>query len=291
MTTAIVASGNDYQIAKASDADELLVSTWLRRSRSEHTRRAYRLDVARFRSFVGKPLARVTLADLQDFAESLEDLSLSSQRRTLSAVKSLLGFGHKSGYLPVNVGIAIQAPRPKNTLAERILSESQVQRMLALETDRRNHAILRLLYGGGLRVAELCQLTWRDLQPRGETGQVTVYGKGDRTRVVLLSRDTWQELAALRGTAGDDDPVFVSRRGGPLAESAVYRIVRKAARRAGLPGSVSPHWLRHAHASHALDRGAPVSLVKETLGHASVATTDRYLHARPDDSSARYLAV
>jgi integrase/recombinase XerD len=67
------------------------------------------------------------------------------------------------------------------------------------------------------------------------------------------------------------------------------RIVRSAARRVGIEANVSPHWLRHAHASHSLDRGAPIHLVQATLGHASVATTGRYLHARPQDSSARYL--
>jgi site-specific recombinase XerD len=69
----------------------------------------------------------------------------------------------------------------------------------------------------------------------------------------------------------------------------VHRLVKQAAARAGISTATSAHWLRHAHASHALDRGAPVSLVQATLGHASVATTGRYLHARPNDSSARYL--
>ncbi len=76
-----------------------------------------------------------------------------------------------------------------------------------------------------------------------------------------------------------------------LDPSAAWRIVRKAAARAGIDGNVSPHWLRHAHASHALERGAPVALVRDTLGHSSVSTTNGYLHARPNDSSARYLAV
>jgi integrase len=69
------------------------------------------------------------------------------------------------------------------------------------------------------------------------------------------------------------------------------RAVDAAAKRAGLRAGVSPHWLRHAHATHALERGAPIHLVQATLGHASVVTTGRYLHARPSDSSARYLAV
>ncbi len=81
------------------------------------------------------------------------------------------------------------------------------------------------------------------------------------------------------------------RAAGTLDPSAAWRIVRKAAARAEVDGNVSPHWLRHAHASHALERGAPVALLRDTLGHASVSTTNGYLHARPNDSSARYLAV
>ena len=73
--------------------------------------------------------------------------------------------------------------------------------------------------------------------------------------------------------------------------AAIWRIVRKAARRAGIEGDVSPHWLRHAHASHALERGAPMALVRDSMGHSSVSTTNGYLHARPNDSSALYLAV
>ncbi len=163
--------------------------------------------------------------------------------------------------------------------------------MLALEPKPRNRALLRLLYGAGLRVSELCALTWRDCQERDGAGQITVLGKGSKTRAVLLSAETWGEVAALRGGADPDAPMFVSRKGGPLSASQALRIVRAAARRAGIKGAVSPHWLRHAHASHALDRGAPIHLVQSTLGHASVATTGRYVHARPTDSSSRYLAV
>jgi site-specific recombinase XerD len=67
--------------------------------------------------------------------------------------------------------------------------------------------------------------------------------------------------------------------------------VKQAGKRAGLEASVSPHWLRHAHASHALDRGAPIHLVQATLGHASISTTGRYLHARPKESSGRFLPL
>lgn len=271
-------------------SDAQLVALWLH-GRSVHTQRAYRGDVGRFVSFVGKPLQAVTLGDLQAFADSLGELAPASRARALSAVKSLLSFGHRLGYLPFDVGRALRLPKLKNALAERILTEEEVQRMLALETDARNHALLRLLYGGGLRVSEICGLAWRDVQPRGEAGQVVAFGKGDKTRVVLLSLPTWAALSALRNGAGPDQPVFRSRKGGHLDPSQVDRIVRAAAIRAGIAGNVSAHWLRHAHASHALDRGAPIHLVQATLGHASVATTGRYLHARPTDSSGRYLAV
>jgi integrase/recombinase XerD len=276
-----------------ADSDDVgLVELWLH-GRSRHTQRAYRADVARFLGFVARPLPTVTLGDLQAFADVLEEENLapSSRARTLAAIKSLLAFGQRTGYLPLNVGAALKLPMAKNTLAERILSETQVHRLLALEPNHRNQVLLRLLYVAGLRVSELAALEWRDLQPRDDAGQVTVFGKGDKTRVVLLPASVWRELEGLeRGPA--DAPVFPSRRGGGnLHPTAVERIVLKAARRAGLEGKVSPHWLRHAHATHALERGAPIHLVQATLGHASVATTGRYLHARPTDSSARYLVV
>lgn len=274
-------------------ADTQLLSLWLH-GRSPHTQAAYVANVRRFLAFTGKPLAAVTLADLQRFADNLaaQQLAPTSQARLLSALKSLLTFAHQTGYLPLNVGAALRLPKSRERLAERILSEAQVHTLLARERNARNHALLRLLYGAGLRVSEACVLCWRDLQPRGAAGQVTVYGKGGKTRAVLLSAETWAELDQLRRGAGPDEPVFVSRtHQQPLTRRQVLRIVAAAAARAEIPAAVSPHWLRHAHASHALDRGAPISLVQTTLGHASVQTTGRYLHARPDASSAQYLAI
>ena len=111
--------------------------------------------------------------------------------------------------------------------------------------------------------------------------------------MVLLPATLWTELCELRGDADDDDPVFQSREGDDAGKypdrSQVFSIVQAAAKRAGIKGKVFPHWLRHAYASHSLDRGAPIHLVQQTIGHASVATTSRYLHARPNDSSALYL--
>ena len=122
-------------------------------------------------------------------------------------------------------------------------------------------------------------------------GQISVFGKGRKTRVVRLPASVWRDLLELRDNALDDEPIFRSRKRGHLTPMQVLRIVKAAAKRAKLPAGVSPHWMRHAHASHALERGATVALVQQTLGHASVATTGRYLHARPSESSSRYLPL
>lgn len=274
--------------------DGQLVELWLN-GRSPHTQRAYRGDIERFRARAGKPLALVTLADLQDFAGSLEGLAPASRSRILSAVKSLFAFGHRLGYLTFDVGRVLRLPAVRNRLAERILPEGDLHRILSLEPDGRNRAILCLLYASGVRVSELCSLAWRDLQPNGDGGQITVFGKGGVTRSIQIPASVWKQLLPLRrADAALDDPVFCSRKkkaGGWLQPLAVLRLVRKAAAHAGVDLPVSPHWLRHSHASHALDRGAPIHLVQATLGHASIATTGRYLHARPKESSSRFLGL
>ena len=131
----------------------------------------------------------------------------------------------------------------------------------------------------------------RHNERHGYERQDSPIGKNGRTRSIALTAPLWSELTALRGIAGAEEPVFPSRSGKLLDRGRVRVIVRLAAKRAGVADAVSPHWLRHAHASHALDHGAPIHLVQATLGHSSVATTSSYLHARPGDSSARFLAL
>ena len=272
-------------------SDGQLIEIWLNNHRSAHTRRAYAADIARFRGRIRAPLALVRLADLQAFAHTLEGLAPASRYRTLSALKSLLAFGHRLGWLPFDVGRVLSLPAVRNRLSERILTEPDVYRLLSLEPVERNRVLLTLLYASGVRVSELCGLCWRDLQTNGDGGQITVFGKGGSTRSIQIPASVWNLLCTLRGSqAGPDDSVFRSRKkGGALKPLAILRIVKKAATRAGIESKVSPHWLRHAHASHALDRGAPIHLVQATLGHASIHTTGRYLHARPKDSSSRFL--
>jgi integrase/recombinase XerD len=275
---------------RQAETDAQMIALWLH-GRSHHTQTAYLADASEFSGFTGKPLHQVVLGDIQAFGDSLDGMATASQHRKLAAVKSLLSFAHRIGYLPFDVGKPIRLPAVRETLAERILSEAEVQRMLALEAQPRNKAILYLLYSAGLRVSELCSAKWRDLAPREDAGQISVFGKGDKTRAILLPISVWNMIFSLRGAAADDQPVFRSRKGGHLDPSQVWRIVRKASIRSGLEKKVSCHWLRHCHGSHSLDRGAPISLVQQTLGHASVATTGRYLHARPSDSSSRFLAI
>lgn len=290
--------------------DDLVVHMWLA-GRPETTKAAYLAAITALQAFTGGlSLGQINLLHLQEFIERLSaDLAPASVAQRISAVKSLLTFAQKAGYTTFNVGAALRSPKVEERLAERIMSESQTQRLLALEENPRNHAILRLLYNAGLRVSELCALTWNDVQERaGLGGQIRAYGKGQKERYILISAETYQEIVALKGNTLDFAPVFSSRKhanGGQLTRGQINRVVEQAAIRAGIAtyqesnaqgelitrSLVSPHWLRHAHASHAIDKGAPLPLVRDTLGHASIATTNKYTHARPGASSGTYLAV
>ncbi len=125
----------------------------------------------------------------------------------------------------------LNLPRAENRLAERILAEADIQRMIALETDPRDRVLLLLLYTAGLRVSEACNLRWRNLRPRGDAGQLTVCGKGGKTRAVLLPAAMWKQLLTLDAAQTADVPVFRSRSGKPLDRSRVLRIVQEAAQR------------------------------------------------------------
>ncbi|MGH2496565.1 MAG: tyrosine-type recombinase/integrase [Ktedonobacteraceae bacterium] len=306
------------QLPGYADQDAPFIQLWLRNQRAYKTVRAYAANIVRFYVDVEKPLPQVTLADLQDYAEELYDLAPASQASMLAAVKSCLTFCAQAGYLRANVGVALKLPRPEERRAERILSEAHVQRMLALENDKRNHAILMLLYGGALRVSELCGLRRRNLQPYGERGQITVYGKRSKTRSVPVLPSVWQEIDVLSTGFEPDAYVFQSRQrkngrgevtGGRLDQSQVDEIVKAAAIRAGVEvyerviergprageqevrSRVSPHWLRHASASHSIDRGESLPVVRDTLGQSSIAVTDVYSHARPGQGSTLRLPL
>ena len=300
-----------------AETDVRLVELWLAR-RAPSTQRKYAEDLAKFSDFTGgKPLAAVTLSDLHDFAGFISVLMApSSQGRVLATIKSLLSFANKVGYLPFNVGAAVELPKSKDTLSERILTEAEVHRIINAPkgpSAPRDRALLSVLYAGALRREEAARLKWRDLKDREDlgdgVGQATLFGKGSKTGVVLLPASVYSQVLSLRRVtervadgaraerrAGEDEPVFRSRKrnnglGGHLEVSQINRIAAKAAKDAGIDRDVSPHWLRHAHASHAHARKTDLALIRDTLRHSSIATTGRYLHARPNDSSALHLGL
>lgn len=303
--THVAAPTQDGTALVQSTSDERLIALWLD-GRPETTRRAYARDASSFMLYAGVPIQAVTLGHLQAYAHSIEHLAPASRARKLASLKSLFGFAHRLGYVPFDAARPLRLPKLKDALSARIVGEAEVLRMIVLEPNPRNHAMLRVLYATGLRISELCALRWSDLRGTKTGGQAAVFGKGAKTRVVLLLPKVWRQLAALRGPAGcgagpakrqsrlrdpagPEAPVFRSGRGDALDRSAAHRIVKAAARRAGLPDELSAHWLRHAHASHSLDHGAPLHVLQASLGHGSLSTTTRYVHARPGDGSAKYL--
>ena len=274
-------------IPEEPNINEGIIEQWLH-GRPTTTQTAYRRDIARLLTFLeDRPLQRVSLPDLQRFADSLAGLAPSSQARMLKACKSLMTFCCETmpGAFPINAGAALKIPKFKRRLAERLLSEEELMRVFLAEPDPRNRLILRLLYNSTMRRSELVGLCWRDCQPRPDkhSGQITIFGKGSKTRTVLLKPEVWRELIAWRKDAPDDAPVF------DLSVNRIYQIVREAGDLSGIGKQVSPHWMRHAHASHAIKRGAPLPLVRDTGGWASVDSLDPYLHAQPDQSSGDFL--
>ena len=277
------------------ETDAELVELWLSQ-KSEETQRTYRHDVGQEMDYIGRTIRSTKLEHLVAWAQELarREYARSTQCTKLSAIRSLYSFAHRVGYTAFNVGAALRLPKSKDTLGEKILSEAEVQRIIGM-TSGRDRVLLATLYGLGVRVSEAVGLTWNDLQEHRESGVAVVFGKGSRTRTTTGPCTLWDTLCdQKKESMAGDWPVFVSQKGGSLDPSQVFRIVRKAARRAGINTDerpVSPHWFRHSHASHALDRGAPIHLVQSTLGHESLGTTSRYVHARPDESSGDYLSL
>jgi integrase/recombinase XerD len=269
-----------------SDAE--LIASWLASLTSAHTRRNFELTASRFREALTADLRTATVEDVREAVANITaGLSNATARQYLLRVKSLLSYAHNLGYSPFNAGVTIKV-RPDQSgagLAKRIISEVEVGLLIREANSTRDEVLLKTLYAGGLRVSELVALSWADVIERDTRIQLSVTGKGGRIRQVLLPETVATAILALRSDAGANDPVFASRKGGRLSERAVNYMLKRAAERAGITGAISPHWLRHAHGSHALDRGATLAEVQTTLGHANVATTSGYLHARPDTSS------
>lgn len=272
--------------------DNKMIDLWLH-GKSKNTQEAYRRDIEYFQGFIGgKALQLVTLNDLQDYHSQLSDrFSRGTVSRRMAAVKSLLTYGHELGVLAVNAAKPFKVKRCSDRLSERILTENEVHQIIfGFQGKERDRLILKFLYFTGCRVSELCSLTWRNTTTLDDgKAQITIVGKGDKARTVLISSELWSAISDRRGDSRIDDPLFPSRTGRSLTRSQINRIVTRACNQAGIDKGISPHWLRHAHASHSLKRGAALPLVQRSLGHSNLNTTAVYLHVAPEDSSGLYL--
>lgn len=277
---ALLQRGDD---CSGATTDEHLVAIWLGTHNSAHTRRSYASDAVKLLDWLEQralTLRALTVGELVAYVAELEG-SPATRRRRVASAKSLLTFGRRTGYLHHDIGAVVKAPKAEHDLAARILTRDEVSALLGSATGRLR-AILRLLYAAGLRISEALGLRWEHVHVAADDGAVlSVTGKGGKLRHVHVDADT---CAALGPRKAPNSPVFATRDGGSLSASQLDREVKRLSA-AVLGKAVSCHWLRHSHASHALDRGAPAHLVQATLGHASLATTGRYAHARPTERS------
>jgi len=280
-------------------SDPEMIAVWLSNQVSPHTRTSYEHAWNTWQAHSrGRPLADTTLADLQDFQAALaQERKPGSVNTMMSALRSVFAMAHRKGYIRSNPCAEINdLPNPNRSgaasaLNRRILTRTEVARLLEAARPGRDFALYLMLYHTGCRVSEALALRWEDLNLEGLLPTLTVLqGKGGKGRVIRLSERLRETLIELRPQdAVPDGIVFATRTGRPMARNNAWTSLRRAARRAGIDRDISPHWFRHAHASHALDGGAPVQSVKETLGHASLATTSVYVHARNGGDSGLWL--
>lgn len=272
------------QLAPLSD-DDRLIAMWLH-GRPASTAAEYARDVAKFRAIVAKPLKSTTLEDLQHFQTTLlnRNLKPATLRRKINTIKSLYSFAASLNYLPFNIAAALRLPKAKPISAQRFLKPDEVKLLVRSASSGVPRILILFLYGTGVRVSEACTLHWRDCWVRSDgTAQATIAGKGDKQRVVLIPPPVWDAVKTLEPQPPQPDALVFG-----LDRRRAWAVVKDAANAAQLP-KVSPHWFRHAHAIHSLKGGAPLELVRDSLGHSSIAVTNVYLEAAPDDGSSRYL--
>ena len=295
MNTMTIATNNTMTFQNVSGAtnDQTLVDLLLQYKRSTNTKEAYRRDLNIFNSY-GVSIQASTLKTLLDFADDIvnSEMSVATQRRVLSTVKSLFSFAHKVGYVTFNVGVAVNVPTIEDTLTEKLLTEKEVKQLIASATNDRDRAMLVTLYVTGMRVSELCELEWRNVNTETQTISF-LSAKGKKTIVQRVTAEIfWNALSAIKPIGVDPTAkVFTSRDENSITRQGVHAIVKQCAEKAMIEKPVSAHWLRHAKASHSLANGANVALVSRDLGHSSIAITSRYLHAMPSESSADFLNI
>lgn len=209
-------------------------------------------------------------------------------------MKSLFAFGVKSGRVSHNPTQILKLKRARGRRFDQVPSKEEVGALIHAAKSDRDQAIVKLLYFAGIRRSELLGLTWVDFEElKSGEARVRILGKGDKERFIVISESAFASVKKLwSNETKDSDPVFTclySARKKRISESALFKIIRSLAIKAGINKKISPHLLRHSHATHALSNGAPLKLLQETLGHASIETTGLYLHSNPNESSGGYL--
>jgi len=282
---------NTYPLLTETTSDSEFVRLWISQ-KAKTTQLLYVMVAKQFLDFTAKTLHQVMLEDIVLWLESYQ-LRKSSQNtinNKLGIIKSLFSFGVKTGYLQINPAALIKTTKAKDALNERILEEADIQRLIKAAKPGRNLVLLKLVYILGLRVSELVNLNWSDFIETGTGVVVTIFGKGSKTRTLLIGKQLWQEIKELPKSELTN-AVFLSRFGNRLDRHAIHRMVKAMAETAGINPHTSIHWLRHAHACHSLKNGAGVELLMKSLGHSSLAVTSRYLHVRPDESSSQFIKM
>ena len=280
-------------MATSARSDRELVESWVASLGSMVTRRNFSMTAERFLEALRVPLRQATVEDVREALQRITaGAAPSSARQYTARIKSLSAYAHRLGYLPFNAGAVIRLMPEQRALAKRLLGEVEVSHLVRSAARERDYVLVAVAYATGLRVSEVVGLNCADIVARGdERLQLHVIGKGGKERDILLPTDLAPPLLALIAGRAPDDPVFVStrRERNRLTSRAVGYLLKRLAKRAKVTQQVSPHWLRHAHASHAIDRGAPLPVVQATLGHGNIAVTSAYLHARPGTASGEVL--
>jgi integrase/recombinase XerC len=269
------------------------------RGRSKNTVTNYRVDLEQFREYLLRQgISDVSGIDSQSVRVYLSNIigfgiAKSSAARKLSAVRGFIRWLSSREVLDYGVAAGLKGPKLPSSLP-RALSFEETEKLLTEGPEngkhyQRDRLILELLYGSGLRVSELIDLNWENIET--DQRMIRVFGKGSKERLVPFGPgvkkllEDWK-LLSKEGTKG---PLFLSEKGAErLTVRTVHRLVQRAALRVGIYG-VSPHTLRHCFATHLLERGAPLRVVQELLGHESIAATQRYLSITAEQMKRSYM--
>ena len=247
--------------------DELQAELQLR-GYSEATQEAYQRLNEAFDEHLDDDIEDATKSDVKGFLASLINDDKASS--TVAQAKSAILF-YQNDVLDKDI-TGVQTPKIEQTLPV-VLTPDEVKDLIEAPSHTKSTAILMMLYSSGLRVSELVELEWDDLEPDQQVGWVRG-GKGSKDRMITLSErviDTLDELP-------DDTSYVFSGRNGKMTTRNVQRIVKRAADKAGIDKDVTPHTLRHSYATHLLEEGNDLRLIQELLGHSNLQTTEIYTH-------------